>query len=354
MANESFTDARLAALYDHVTGPRTDLAPYLRLVQEIGARRVVDLGCGTGALALALARRGVRVWAADPARASLAVARAKPGADTVTWIPGDATALPTHLEADTVLMTGNTAQEITTDHAWHTTLTRALHTLRPGGVLALETRDPARRAWRHWQPDTTRTVTELPDGTRVEHWLELLAVDQPLVTFRHTYRFHHNGQEITSTSTLRFRTRAQVEADLTTAGFTLHAVRGAPDRPGRELVFHATHPGPHPKGRDTPERGRPSERPAGRSPTPRRPVSLFPANRRRDRPRPPPTAGHHRVAAGWCRFRSRQGYSGWWSVPCEEGSGQTSGAKHPPCRDRRRTSPLQPAGIPRMRNSSPA
>ncbi|MFJ9846520.1 hypothetical protein ACIRYZ_40025 [Kitasatospora sp. NPDC101155] len=82
-AGESFTDPRPAALHDHVTGTRTDLAPYLHLARETDAQCAVDLGYGTGVLALALAERGLRVWAVDPTRASLAVTRAKPGADTV-------------------------------------------------------------------------------------------------------------------------------------------------------------------------------------------------------------------------------------------------------------------------------
>ncbi|MFJ9846521.1 hypothetical protein ACIRYZ_40030 [Kitasatospora sp. NPDC101155] len=140
-------------------------------------------------------------------------------------------------------MADNTAQEITTDHAWHTTLASALDALRPGGRPAFETRDPAYRAWQNWHPEATLTFTQLPGGRRVEHWLDLLTVDLPLVTFRHTYRLHHHdGQLLTSTSPLRFRTRAEVEADLAAAGFTVHAVHDAPDRPGRELVFQATRP----------------------------------------------------------------------------------------------------------------
>jgi ubiquinone/menaquinone biosynthesis C-methylase UbiE len=47
------------------------------LVREGGlvARRVLDVGCGTGVLAAALAARGARVWALDAEPAMLAVAR---------------------------------------------------------------------------------------------------------------------------------------------------------------------------------------------------------------------------------------------------------------------------------------
>lgn len=75
---------------------------------------MLDLGCGTGTFALILARRGVEVVAVDPARASLDVARAKPGADRVRWVHGDATAVPTELRGrvDLAVMTGNVALDV--------------------------------------------------------------------------------------------------------------------------------------------------------------------------------------------------------------------------------------------------
>ncbi|MEV4129284.1 hypothetical protein [Nocardia sp. NPDC049707] len=44
---------------------------------------------------------------------------------------------------------------------------------------------------------------------------------------------------IVSESTLRFRERAEVEADLNIHGYQVRDVRDAPDRAGREFVFIA-------------------------------------------------------------------------------------------------------------------
>lgn len=79
MADEIFRDRRLAELYDPLDPDRGDLDAYLRLAEESGARRVLDIGCGTGVFALLLAERGVEVVGVDPAGACLDVARARPG-----------------------------------------------------------------------------------------------------------------------------------------------------------------------------------------------------------------------------------------------------------------------------------
>jgi hypothetical protein len=59
-----------------------------------------------------------------------------------------------------------------------------------------------------------------------------------LVSFRYTFRFG-DGTVLTSDSTLRFRTRPEIEASLAAAGFAVREVRQAPDRPGKEFVVIA-------------------------------------------------------------------------------------------------------------------
>jgi ubiquinone/menaquinone biosynthesis C-methylase UbiE len=93
MAGEAFADPRLAAIYDPLDPDRSDLDAYVRIAEEFGARRVLDIGCGTGVFALLLADRGIDVIGVDPAQASIDVARGKPGSERVRWICGDATAL---------------------------------------------------------------------------------------------------------------------------------------------------------------------------------------------------------------------------------------------------------------------
>ncbi|MBK3557007.1 methyltransferase domain-containing protein [Streptomyces sp. MBT56] len=243
MADEIFVNPRLAAVYDPLDPDRHDLDPYIRLAEELGARRVLDIGCGTGVFALLLAERGIEVVGADPAQASVDVARAKPGGDRVRWICGDAAALPP-LQVDLATMTANVAQEIVDQDDWQATLRGAYTALRPGGHLVFETRDPARRAWEAWNRESSHRVTEIPGAGRVENWVDVTDVAGPLVSFRWAYVFAADGEVLTSDSTLRFRQRQEVEVDLRTAGFVVLEVRDAPDRPGREFVFIARRPDP--------------------------------------------------------------------------------------------------------------
>ncbi|MEU0983245.1 class I SAM-dependent methyltransferase [Streptomyces griseus] len=182
MADDCFGHPRLAAVYDQLDPDRSDLDAYLRRAQELRARQVLDIGCGTGVFALLLAGRGVDVVGVDPAQASV----------------------------DSPGQTGQC--------------------------------DPARRAWEAWTREHSYRVTQIPGTGSVESWVQLIDVSRPLVSFRWTYIFAADGQVLTSDSTLRFRERDEVETDLVARGYVVRDVRDAPDRPGSEFVFLARRP----------------------------------------------------------------------------------------------------------------
>jgi SAM-dependent methyltransferase len=159
----------------------------------------------------------------------------------VRWIHGDASAIPKDVSVDLVTMTANVAQVFLTDVDWHATLAAAHRALRPGGHLIFETRDPDRRAWEEWTEKATRSTTDIPGVGRVSEWVQVIDVvdDGAFVTFESPNVFEADGTTITSRSTLRFRSRQEIEDSLRVSGFVVHDLRDAPDRPGRELVFVA-------------------------------------------------------------------------------------------------------------------
>lgn len=239
--DDLFAVPRLAAIYDLVEGARPDLEHYLAMVDEFDATHVLDIGCGTGTFACALAERGVTVTAADPAGASLRVAQRKPGADRVRWIECDAASLPA-IGADLAVMTGNVAMVFVDDAEWTAVLRAVRRALVPGGRFVFEVRDPDRRGWAAWTPEATHSTFRLDDGTTLDYWVEVTDVALPWVSFVQHHRFSSDGAAHASTSTLRFRTRTEVAASLLDAGFVVDDVRDAPDRPGLEHVFVARRP----------------------------------------------------------------------------------------------------------------
>jgi SAM-dependent methyltransferase len=233
-----FEEPRLAAVYDPLDPDRSDLDVYLAIARELGARSALDIGCGTGTFACLLAQHGFEVTGVDPAAAMLDVARAKPYADQVRWLHGDATTLPP-MQVDLATMTGNVAQVFLTDEDWAATLRGAHAALRPGGHLVFETRDPAKQAWRRWNRADTYQKVDVPGIGVVEAWDEVTDVSLPYVSFLGMIVFASDGSELRSDSTLRFRDREEVADSLLATGFDVAEVRDAPDRPGLELVFVA-------------------------------------------------------------------------------------------------------------------
>lgn len=245
-------DPRAVATYDVENVGRWDHDYYGALAARLRARRVTDLGCGTGTFAIELAAAGHQVTGLEPARAMLEHARSKPGAEAVTWIHGYADALA-DAAADLVVMEAHVAQYFTTDEEWAEVLQHVRRHLRPGGHLAFESRNPAARAWESWTPEATRATYPHPDGGDFTTWVQVEHVEQPpgevggeprgpVVTHRgHTVL---DGAHLAYPETLRFRTRAELETTLTEAGFDVVEVTGdwdgTPAAPAsRELIVLA-------------------------------------------------------------------------------------------------------------------
>src|SRR5256886_10510562 len=199
-----FEHPRLAAIYDALDDDRSDRDVYVAIGEEVGARSVLDVGCGTGTFALLLADRGLEVTGLDPAGGSLRVARAKAGSERVRWIRGDAKSLPS-MRVDLATMTGNVAQAIVEPSDWEETLRGVYKAIGPGGHLVFETRVPARRAWQEWNRAASHRITDIQGVRAVESWVEVMDVSGPLVAFRGAWGFASDRAALTADSTLRFR-----------------------------------------------------------------------------------------------------------------------------------------------------
>ena len=242
MPDVIFGHPRVAAVYDALDPDRSDLDEYVRIVaDELSSISVLDIGCGTGVFAVLLAARGMRVVGVDPAAASIAIARARPGGHAVTWVDGTIDdALP--VQVDVATMTANVAQVFLSDDDWLATLRSACAALRPGGTLIFEARRPEDHAWERWTKEASRQVVAVPGIGDVEDWVQVTTVDGELVTFDSPTIFHADGERIESTSTLRFRSRDAIERSLITAGLELLDVRDLDYAPGRSWLYLARRP----------------------------------------------------------------------------------------------------------------
>ena len=219
-----YVDPRLVALYDRDNPRGKDTDFYLALAEETHARRIVDLGCGTGLLTCELASAGRQVIGVDPSAAMLAIAKEKPGAGQVQWVEGTSANMGNQ-EADLAIMTGNVAQVFLDDTEWDTTLHALFETLRPGGYLAFESRNPEARAWETWVREKTYEQSETAFGS-MECWLDLLSVKNGIVHFEGHNIFSDTGEDVVVSSELRFRSQTELTVSLTKAGFRIEHLYG--------------------------------------------------------------------------------------------------------------------------------
>jgi SAM-dependent methyltransferase len=227
-----FRHPRLAGLYDAAFGWGPDDDYFLAIANRSEGATVLDLGCGTGRFTIAVARAGHRVTGVDPAAASLDVARAKPGAELVTWIEGSAQDIADLADLadaafDRAFLTSHVAQFLVDDGAWRATLTALARVVVPGGTVTFDSRDPAARGWERWNPPRSERVVRLPDGTAARMWTEVTDLDAATTTVRfiHHYAFE-DGEVLHSSAALRFRSEHELRSSLHDAGFAVEQVDG--------------------------------------------------------------------------------------------------------------------------------
>jgi SAM-dependent methyltransferase len=250
MEHGEFRDPRLVTGYDVECPWSREDDFFLSVLAEEPAPRVLDLGCGTGRLTIAMAAAGHRVTGVDPAWPSLELARRKPGAEAVTWLEGSTGVLPEHA-FDAAFMTSHVAQFFVADDEWAVALRDLRRALVPGGRLVFDSRDPADRRWETWNPVDSRHENALPDGTRYTTWVEVTSVVDGAVRFVHRYAFS-DGDERAATATLRFRTEPELRSSLGEAGFAVERIYGGWNRdpvghPDGEFLVVARAPSSRPR-----------------------------------------------------------------------------------------------------------
>jgi glycine/sarcosine N-methyltransferase len=232
-----FYDA-LAPMFDVMTDWDARLAaegPFLKSVlEEAGARRVLDAACGSGGHALWLARQGYEVAGADVSPVMIALAQEKAAADGVgvPFVVSDLANLQASAVYDAVLCLGNSLPHLSTQDDLVAALRGMAGVLRPGGALVLQNLNYDLR-WQK-QPRWFMAQGGVLDGQEVLVW-RFADYDVPAgcIAF-HIALFRKdapNWQVEVHTTPHRPLFRADLLAALTEAGFIEPCTYGRMARP---------------------------------------------------------------------------------------------------------------------------
>jgi ubiquinone/menaquinone biosynthesis C-methylase UbiE len=167
----------LAAPDDRV---RLEIEGISKILQLPQTARIVDIGCGHGRYALALAERGLDVVGVDFARALLhrAQSHAQRLRAPVRWIRGDMRRLPLRSECADAAIVMDAFGFFEAEHEHATVLAEAHRILRDGGALLMKVVNgvPILADFRH-------TAREQRDGVDVSI-SNALSLDPPRMTQR--------------------------------------------------------------------------------------------------------------------------------------------------------------------------
>ena len=147
--DDGYFPERVAATYDDSSEGMFDPA-LIDTVADVlaglaGGGGALELGIGTGQIALPLARRGVPVHGIDLSRAMVARLRAKPGGDAIGVTIGDFATTRVDGTFSLAYLVFNTINNLTTQEAQVACFGNAAAHLEPGGCFVIEVGVPELR-----------------------------------------------------------------------------------------------------------------------------------------------------------------------------------------------------------------
>jgi SAM-dependent methyltransferase len=144
---EDYFGERVAAKYDETSGEMFDPAvvgPTVELLAELaGDGAALELGIGTGRIAVPLAVRGVPVHGIDLSEAMVERLRAKPGAERIEVTIGDFATARVDGTFSVAYLVYNTINNLTTQDEQVACFQNVAAHLEPGGCFLIEVGVPA-------------------------------------------------------------------------------------------------------------------------------------------------------------------------------------------------------------------
>jgi len=165
MSDDGYFDERVAARYDESSAEMFEPAvvdPAVDLLAELaGSGRALELGIGTGRIALPLAQRGVSVHGIELSNAMAARLRAKPGGEDIGVTIGDFATTTVDGTFSVAYLVFNTILNLTTQAAQVACFRNVATHLEPGGCFVIEVGVPRLQ---ELQPGETFRVFHVSDN----------------------------------------------------------------------------------------------------------------------------------------------------------------------------------------------
>ncbi len=242
---DHYNQAELAVLYDDENGWDESADFYLDLAKRIGAKSLLDLGCGTGTVTRGIVKAiGGSGVGADPAQPMLDVARRNTRDEAVEWICADARELRLGRQFDLVIMTGHAFQAFLTEADQVALFRTAAAHLAPEGRFAFDSRNPAARGWLEWVPAESRRVVDTAAYGAVEIWNDARMNPDRILDVEEHYRILSSGKALRADFRLRFSAPEELWDGMMAAGLAVEHCYGDWDRSAfrpdsREIVIVA-------------------------------------------------------------------------------------------------------------------
>ena len=230
---ESHEAARLAALYDVATAPLEggpDVEWFRALARRTGGP-ILELGCGTGRIAVPIAQEGHHVVGLDRSAAMLerAERRARRANVEVRWVEGDMRAFSFDEAFALVFVAFNSFLMVDPNDRW-ACLARVREHLAPRGRVAIDVFQPNPEIvagldggvideWERVDPETGRAVRKFSsshanvDGVTQRFWHDETTDDGAV-------------HRISGTMTLHYLYRRETELLFSEAGFIIETLHG--------------------------------------------------------------------------------------------------------------------------------
>jgi len=203
---EEFADS---ADYDRQDSSDTGVAFYAALARETGGP-VLEVACGTGRVAIPIARQGFAVTGLDIVPGMLELARSKAVGLPTRWSEGDARTFDLGGERfRLVFLTGNAFQGFVTNADQEALLGRVRAHLDDKGLFAFETRNPRWSTRGDRDEDRDGLFVNLETRAEEEAWPSYVDASGREVRLSRTRVYDHGAQTLHWTTYRRWQEGAE-------------------------------------------------------------------------------------------------------------------------------------------------